>query len=150
MPDLPDLDALLNRLPHAGTARLPDAILSLEPGARVTAIHAVSAGDPRVSVTGELPAVLLVELMAQAGGLLVEQKDGEHEGALMAGVRRMHLHGTARAGETVVVECRLARKLGEMYLISASASCEGRSLAHGEILLRRASMRPMKQGTGKP
>ena len=117
-------------------------MLALEPGVRVTASHVVRPDDPRVAVTGTLPALLLIELMAQAGGLLIDQKGEDGEGALVAGVRRMHLHGAARAGETVVVECALTRKLGEVFLIAASARCGSRRLAHGGILLRRASLRP--------
>ncbi|HKY31545.1 MAG TPA: hypothetical protein VJV23_03330 [Candidatus Polarisedimenticolia bacterium] len=126
----------LARLPHTGAARLPSRVLRLDPGRAVTAERCLAAGDPCLNGDGFLPSVLVVELMAQAGGLLMEQEPGGSAGVL-AGVRRLHLHAAPGAGDTVTVECRLERRLGELYLLSCDARSGTRALAHGRIHLRR-------------
>lgn len=141
----------LSRLPHRGPARLPETLLALDPGTRVLAERRLRPGDACLNQQGLLPATLLVELMAQVGGLLIEPReprepgepraprdgDTRGDGALLAGVRRMHLHGTAGAGETVTVECELSRRMGDVFLIECRSDSAGRPLAHGAIHLRR-------------
>lgn len=126
----------LARLPHTGPARLPDRVVRLEPGKRVVAERSLAAGDDCLNGDDRLPAVLLVELMAQAGGLLLED-EGPGARAYLAGVKRMHLHGTAGAGETITVTCSLQRRLGDIYLIDGDCSSGARRLAHGSVQLRR-------------
>jgi predicted hotdog family 3-hydroxylacyl-ACP dehydratase len=140
---VPEADFLLDRLPHRGLARIPDAIVELLPGVRVVARFHVLATDVRLNPDGRLPAVLLVEMMAQAGGLLLEpgvappgQPPALAGPLLLAGVRRMHLHDTPRAGETVLATCRLVRRLGRTLLVEGRAATT-RLLAHGTLHLSR-------------
>ncbi len=167
---MPEADLVLDRLPHTGLARIPDAIVELEPGVRVVARLRLLPTDARLNPDGRLPAVLLVELMAQAGGLLLEPAhgaDGTPTGSppalpsassatsaagspvLLAGVRRMHLHDTPRAGETVLATCRLIRRLGKVLLIEGRAEARAeaqpataRPLAHGTLQLSLTGGRP--------
>lgn len=128
--------SLLDRLPHTGDARLPQRVIHHEPGARVAVARDLEEGDAVLNEHGTLPSVLLVELMAQAAGLLLD--DGPASGGLLAGVRRMHLHGAARAGETVIVTCRLVRRLGDIVMVDSKAvRGRGGVLAHGRIQIRR-------------
>jgi len=90
------------------------------------------------TLDGMLPAMMLIELMAQTGGLLVDDSDhrpGDY--AVLAGVRRMHLHEAGPPGEVVRTECRLSRRMGELYMLACEARAGQRPLAHGEILIRR-------------
>ena len=139
---MPESDPL-DRLPHAGPARLPDRVLEWAPGVRVVAQRRLGPGDSCLNQAGHLPSLLLVELMAQVGGLLIEENgaSGRRTGpglALLAGIKRMHLHDAPRAGETVIVEGALVRRLGDVYLIAVSCHTAGRPLAHGRIQIRRA------------
>jgi len=102
------------------------------------------AGDGRLNETARLPSVLLVELMAQAGGLLIDAgptQPGDH--AVLAGIKRLHLHDTAAAGETLTAECALSRRLGDVYLIACRVSAAGRALAHGHLQLRHVRRGPV-------
>ncbi len=128
----------LDRLPHTGAARLPDRVLRLEPGASVVACRSLAARDACLNAGGWLPSSLLVELMAQVGGLLMDEEPAAPGGhALLAGIRRLHLHAAARAGDTVVVECGLRRRMGDLFLIECRGVVDGRTIAHGSIHLRR-------------
>lgn len=82
---------------------------------------------------------MMIELMAQVGGLLIDDS-GDAAGddyAVLAGVKRMHLHGAARAGDLVDVSCTMKRRMGDLYLIECRAEIQGREQAHGEIQIRR-------------
>src|SRR5262245_5795370 len=140
---MPDGDPL-DRLPHAGPARLPDRVLDWTPGVRVVAQRRLAGGDSCLNEGARLPSLLLVELMAQVGGLLIDEGGAGGRPiapglALLAGIKRMHLHDAPRAGETVIVEGALIRRLGDMYLIAVSSHAAGRPLAHGRIQIRRAA-----------
>ena len=130
----------LDRLPHSGTARLPQRVTDLVPSLRVTAERTLAPHDDCLNASGRLPSMLLVELMAQTCGLLIDEADGEPargDYAVLAGIKRMHLHGAAAAGETVEVSGRLSRRLGDLYLVDCSARAGGRDLAHGALQIRR-------------
>lgn len=131
-------DNILDRLPHEGAARLPEEILLFEPGRRVVARRRFPRGSGLLNPSGRLPSVLLVEMMAQVGGLLVEDPDdGSSQYGLLAGVKRMHLHATAGAGETVIVDCSLIRRMGDLYMIRCQGTIGDRPAAHGSIHIRR-------------
>jgi predicted hotdog family 3-hydroxylacyl-ACP dehydratase len=141
-PREPGARDLLDLLPHTGPARLPDAVTRLEPGVRAAATRTSPPGDTCLNEDGWLPSVLLVEMMAQVGGLLLEEgptPSGDH--AVLAGIKRMHLHGAPRAGESLLAECRRVRRLGDLYLIEGSVLAGGRRLAHGSLQLRRVRKR---------
>jgi 3-hydroxymyristoyl/3-hydroxydecanoyl-(acyl carrier protein) dehydratase len=113
----------------------------LEPGARVVAWKELCPGDACLNEAGFFPGVLMVELMAQAGGLLVDDSQGEPGGyGVLAGIKRMHLHAAAGAGETIRVEGSLVRRMGDLYMIECRARTEGgpaeRALGHGTIQIR--------------
>jgi predicted hotdog family 3-hydroxylacyl-ACP dehydratase len=130
-------DSILDRLPHRGPARLPEDLVIFEPGRRAVARLRLGPGGP-LNPDGFLPSVLLVEMMAQVGGLLIEiPDDGTPPGGLLAGIRRMHVHATAGEGETVTVECSLIRRMGDLYLIRCEGTAGGRALAHGSVQIRR-------------
>ncbi len=127
----------LDRLPHEGSARLPDEVVSIEPGSRVVARKHLGSEDPHLNETGRMPWVLVVELMAQVGGLLMEGEGHPGEYAVLAGIRNMRLHDTARAGETLSVECILSRRMGDLYMIDCRSWADDRDIGHGTFQLRR-------------
>ncbi|HET9480995.1 MAG TPA: hypothetical protein VFP98_04495 [Candidatus Polarisedimenticolia bacterium] len=138
MPDAPGVTPdPLDRLPHRGDARLPDRIVIVEAGLRVGSTRTVRGDEPWITGRGTMPPLMLVELMAQTGGLLIDEgAAGRGDYAVLAGLRRMHMHDSARAGETVTVECTLVRKLGDLYLVRCRGRADGRELAHGSLQLR--------------
>jgi predicted hotdog family 3-hydroxylacyl-ACP dehydratase len=127
----------LDRLPHSGNAKLLDRVVSLVPATRVVAEKQVAGDEHWLNADGFFPSMLLVELMAQGAGLLLEPDDARSDYAVLAGLRRMHLHGSVEAGQTIRVECSLTRQMGDVYLVSCASFSGGRPLAHGRIQLRR-------------
>lgn len=94
-----------------------DRILSLEPGVRLTACKAVSLSEPHLhehfpalAAEGALPVVpapLIIEGMAQAGGLLVGHARGFKDDVVLAKVRKAELAFDVLPGATLHFEAIL-------------------------------------------
>lgn len=106
-----------------------DRILALEPGKRLVACKAVSLSEPHLHqhfpATGTepampvMPAPLIIEGMAQAGGLLVGHARGFKDDVVLAKLRRAELDFEVRPCATIEFDARL------VAIDDAGASVDG-------------------------
>ena len=79
-------DEILGRLPHAFPFRMIDRILQIEPGKKAMAIKNVSFDEPFVQghFLNEpvMPIVLILEAMAQTGGIAFHSLSENGEGGM--------------------------------------------------------------------
>jgi 3-hydroxyacyl-[acyl-carrier-protein] dehydratase len=129
------LDPLLLRLPHRPPFLLLDRVLAFEPGAWVAAVKEIDAADPFLDPAGEWPAVLLVEVMAQAAGLAASgsRDDGA---AVVASIDRCRCRASVRAGDTLLAFARVRRIFGPTALVRVALRRGSRPWAAAEIALR--------------
>jgi 3-hydroxyacyl-[acyl-carrier-protein] dehydratase len=95
--------------------------------------------DPRLQ-RGALPAVLLLEAMAQATAAFSGARGaatGEHESGVLVSIDRGRLHGCPRGGDAVLLRVKRAHQLGPVVRFSARAELERTLLAEAEITVRR-------------
>jgi beta-hydroxyacyl-ACP dehydratase FabZ len=82
-----DIEWILSVLPHRYPLLLVDRVLEMEPGRRIVAIKNVTINEPFFAghFPGRpvVPGVLLVEGMAQAGGLLLLSDVADRSGKLL-------------------------------------------------------------------
>jgi beta-hydroxyacyl-ACP dehydratase FabZ len=82
-----DIEWILSVLPHRYPLLLVDRVLEMEPGRRIVAIKNVTINEPFFAghFPGRpvVPGVLLVEGMAQAGGLLLFSDVADRSGKLL-------------------------------------------------------------------
>ena len=120
----PDPAALL---PHRYPFLLLDTILSREPGVGASASIRVTFD------AAPFPRMLMVEAMAQLAG--VASGCGEGEGGFLATIDHAEFHGDPSPGDTLLVEVRVVKGFGRLFLLEGEVTVDGRRLASATLTL---------------
>lgn len=137
----PELQAALQALPHGPSFRFVDELATLEPGKEATGIYRVKGtegfleghfpGNPM------MPGVVLVEAIAQLGGVLV-QTDPVHaplRDLRLTGVRAAKILGAAVPGDLLEIRVKLEGRLGTLAQVEGEVTREGIVLASAKVAL---------------
>jgi 3-hydroxyacyl-[acyl-carrier-protein] dehydratase len=130
-------------LPHAPPMRLIEEVVEVVPGERSHCRRAAADGDfyfdghfPGQPV---VPAVILVELVAQAGGLAagapVAGATSPIKALRVAALGPFKFPAAAGPGTTLDVFARVVGRLGGLYKIEGEVLSDGRLLASGSLTL---------------
>ena len=114
-----DIKQILNIMPHRYPFLLVDKILHLESGKTVNAIKNVTINEPFFlgHFPGKpiMPGVLLLEVMAQAGGFLILHsiKNPEKKLIYLSSIKSAKFKSTVQPGDQLLIKAELANfKLG--------------------------------------
>jgi 3-hydroxyacyl-[acyl-carrier-protein] dehydratase len=127
-------------LPHRYPFALVDRILEYVPGKRAIGLKNVSFNEPHFQghFPGRpiMPGVLIVEAMAQVGGVVLTQMDGVSKGLfLFAGIDKVRFRRPVVPGDqlimTVELICVKRRRFGWMQ---GRAEVDGQLAAEGELM----------------
>lgn len=138
-----DVSCILHLLPHRYPFLLVDRVIELDPHKRIRAIKNVTFNEPffQGHFPGRpvMPGVLVIEAMAQAGGLLTQlshPKDACHEGKLfyLVKVDNARFSRMVVPGDQLDIEVVLKRTIRNMALYACVARVEGKEVASAEIL----------------
>jgi len=104
-----DIQGILERLPHRYPFLLVDRVIEVEPGRRLVAIKNVTINEPffQGHFPGEpvMPGVLIIEALAQAGGILVSlSRENKSALFLLAGIRNARFRRPVRPGDQLRLE----------------------------------------------
>lgn len=125
-------------LPHRYPFRMIDRMVELEPGRRAVAVKAVSLED--FFLEGHfphdpcMPEALIVEALAQAGGIAMLSAKEEGIGFLVK-VEEMQFHKTVRPGAQLTLSAEVEFSFGEMAKVRVKAESEGKTVAQGIVVL---------------
>jgi 3-hydroxyacyl-[acyl-carrier-protein] dehydratase len=125
-------------LPHRYPFRMIDRVVELDPGQRVVALKAISADD--FFCAGHFPGtpciaeVLIVEAMAQAGGIVFLSTKGEGAGILVR-VEEMQFHRTVRPGAELILSAEMEFSFGAMAKVRVKAEAGGETVAQGIVVV---------------
>ena len=127
-------------LPHRYPFLLVDRVLEREPGVRVVAEKLVTFNEPYLQGHFDgrplVPGVLLLEMLAQAGGFL--EADSLHGAAIfLAGVQDARFKAPAVPGDRLRLEVKADGAFGGLMKIRGTVSCEGRELCTAALLVKR-------------
>lgn len=121
---------IMRILPHRYPFLMIDRVVELEPGKRVVAIKGVTANEPQF--TGHfperpiMPGVLMVEALAQAGGVAVlTLPENRGKLALFAGIDECRFRRTVLPGDTLRLEVTLEKLRGMFGRARAVATVDG-------------------------
>jgi 3-hydroxymyristoyl/3-hydroxydecanoyl-(acyl carrier protein) dehydratase len=99
-------------------------------------VKMVAASDPVVAPDGSMPAVFVLEAMAQAGGAVLGARGGiERIAGPLAKVDGFCLHEPVRIGDELRIEARLVRYTRGVSIFEAQASVAGQLRAQARISL---------------
>ena len=134
----PDIQA---HLPHRYPFLLVDRVLEREPGARVVAEKLVTAGEPYLQGHFQerpiVPGVLLLEMLAQAGGFL--EAESLHGATIfLAGVQDARFRGPAFPGDRLRLEVRVEGAFAGLMKLKGTVSCGEHELCTATLLVKRA------------
>ncbi|HXU77006.1 MAG TPA: 3-hydroxyacyl-ACP dehydratase FabZ family protein [Methylomirabilota bacterium] len=131
----------LASLPHGPEFRFLDRLLELTPGQSAVGQYTVHGNEPFLAGhfpgTPLFPGVLLVEAAAQLAGTAA-QSDPRHAPLAdlkLTAVRGAKIFGTARPGETILLNARILSRLGSLIQAEASATVNGRPVLEVQLTL---------------
>ncbi|KAL4353536.1 hypothetical protein GQ457_06G043470 [Hibiscus cannabinus] len=135
-PTVMDINQIREILPHRFPFLLVDRVIEYNPGVSAVAIKNVTINDnffpghfPERPI---MPGVLMVEAMAQVGGIVMLQPEvgGSRENFFFAGVDKVRFRKPVIAGDTLVMRMTLI-KLQKRFGI---AKMEGKAYVGGDLV----------------
>ena len=138
-----DVIKIQSLLPHRYPFLLVDRVIELEPNKRIRAIKNVTINEPffQGHFPGHpvMPGVLVVEAMAQVGGLLTqlslaEAPEKSEKLFYLVKVDNARFSKMVVPGDQLDIEVILKRTIRNMAMYACTASVDGKVAASAEIL----------------
>ncbi len=138
-----DFDEILRSLPHAFPFRMIDRILDIEKGKRAIALKNVSKDEPYFSghfpKEPILPGILILEAMAQTGGLAFESsfEKGEEGVPVLASVEEFRVKKRVIPGDQLIIEAEVLRIFSNLAKVKVLARVGEQTVAEGTLVLAK-------------
>ena len=133
-------EQILNLLPHRYPFALVDRVVEQVPGKRAVAIKNVSINEPQFQghFPGRplMPGVLIVEAMAQVGGLIVMQMPDLPQGLFVfAGIDGVRFRRPVVPGDQLHISCELVSIRRQRFSkVRGRATVDGELVCEGELM----------------
>ncbi len=137
-----DVEAIQARLPHRFPFLLVDRVLELVPGKSIVALKNITANEsffqghfPGYSV---MPGVLIIEALAQAGGVLAYETATEEERLwilYLVGIEETRFKQVVRPGDQLTLRVELVKRRRNLWRFTAVAEVDGKVVAETQLLM---------------
>ena len=134
------IEEILGLLPHRYPFALVDRVIEHIPGEKAVAIKNVTINEPQFQghfpERPLMPGVLIVESMAQVGGLIVTQMPDLPSGLFVfAGIDNVKFRRPVVPGDQLIITCQLLSiKLKRFGKVKGEAHVEGKLVCSGELM----------------
>lgn len=130
-------DQIRDLLPHRYPFLLVDRVLELEEGKRVVGLKNVTINEPffqgHYPQTPVMPGVLIVEAMAQVGGLAVGGASTEDLLPLLAAIEKVRFRKVVKPGDQLIITATVLKARSGIFKIGAVAEVAQKVVADGEL-----------------
>ncbi|WP_320676286.1 3-hydroxyacyl-ACP dehydratase FabZ [Prochlorococcus sp. MIT 1300] len=133
-------EQIMGLLPHRYPFALVDRVIEHVPGQRAVAIKNVTLNEPQFQGHFPdrplMPGVLIVEAMAQVGGLIVAQMPDLPKGLFVfAGIDGVRFRRPVVPGDQLIISCELTSLKRQRFgKVRAEAKVDGNLVCSGELL----------------
>lgn len=140
-----DREEIKSYIPHRAPFLFVDRVVELEKGSRILAER--SFGPEEEFFKGHfpgnpiVPGVLIVEALAQAGGVLIyasftdELEAQGHTGAYLAGLEKVRFRQVVKPGDLIKLDVSIQRRRSTLFRFRAEAFVDDALAAEAEILV---------------
>ena len=131
---------ILGLLPHRYPFALVDRVIEHIPGEKAVAIKNITINEPQFQghfpERPLMPGVLIVESMAQVGGLIVTQMPDLPSGLFVfAGIDNVKFRRPVVPGDQLIITCQLLSiKRKRFGKVKGEAHVEGKLVCSGELM----------------
>jgi len=135
-----DINKVMSLLPHRYPFLMIDRILEMEPGKRIVGIKNVTINEPffQGHFPGHpiMPGVLLLEAMAQVGGVYALMNDPKPETKVLyfMSIDKAKFRKPVLPGDQVRFELELAKERGPIKTFKGTAKVDGALVAEAEMM----------------
>lgn len=146
--ELINIEEILRFLPHRYPFLLVDRVLDLEKGISLTAVKNVTYNEPffqgHFPEIKIMPGVLVVEAIAQAGGILLYHTipDSQNKSFFMSKIEYVKFRKPVVPGDQLILKVEIKRLKNKFCLVKGKAFVDGEVVAEGEIMAYLIDLRP--------
>ena len=131
---------ILGLLPHRYPFALVDKVIEYVPGERAIAVKNITINEPQFQghfpERPLMPGVLIVESMAQVGGIIVTQMPDLPKGLFVfAGINNVKFRKPVVPGDQLIITCELISiKRKRFGKVKGEAKVDGQLVCAGELM----------------
>jgi beta-hydroxyacyl-ACP dehydratase FabZ len=136
-----DIMAIMRRLPHRYPFLLIDRILKIVPGEEIVALKNVTMNEPffqgHFPARPVMPGVLIMEALAQAGGVLASEirgPDKQGEIIYFMGMDHVRFRRPVVPGDQLILEARVLKMRSKVAKMAGRALVDGQAVAEAELM----------------
>jgi len=136
-----DIMAIMRRLPHRYPFLLIDRIIKIVPGEEIVALKNVTMNEPffqgHFPAQPVMPGVLIMEALAQAGGVLASEirgPDKQGEIIYFMGMDHVRFRRPVVPGDQLILEARVLKMRSKVAKMAGRALVEGQMVAEAQLM----------------
>ncbi|MCK5552046.1 MAG: 3-hydroxyacyl-ACP dehydratase FabZ [Deltaproteobacteria bacterium] len=142
-----NIDEIMRHLPHRYPFLMIDRVVHLDPGKTATAIKNVSIDEPffQGHFPGHpiMPGVLIVEALAQTGGIAFASAEENIDEAdrlglpILAKIEEMRFRAAVSPGDQLWLHAEVLRAYESLAMVKVEAKVNDSTVAQGKIVLAK-------------